>query len=369
MEDKAKISPQNNLHYLWLLVLALPVAAALLLTREEAFRYEHIMYLHGLWIILPLIGFFIIDRIWKDKRIKAFGAPHLVNRLMADYSPGKALLKFILAALALEFIIIGFANPQVGTRQEKVKRQGIDVIIALDVSNSMLSEDDVKIARLARSKNFISNFIDQLSNDRLGMIVFAGRAYLQMPLTVDYSAARMYLKTVNTGMVPTQGTNIAEAVTLAQKSFVQDEDKHKALIIISDGEDNEGGTSEAIQAAVSQGVKIYTIGVGSDKGAPIPMGTDYKRDEKGNVVLSKMNQQMLQDVASEGKGRYFAMTNGNAEIETILKELGGIGSKSLEDVVFTDYDDQFIWCLLIAAVLLLVDWWITERRFAFGFKL
>ncbi len=359
----------NNIKYLWLLVLLVPVGVALLLTREVAFRYEHPLYLWGLALVAPLIAFFIAGQIWKAKKMRQFGNPHLVQQLTADASTGKQLLKFILAALAFEFIVIGFANPQVGTKQEKVKRQGIDVIIALDVSNSMLSEDDVKISRLARSKNFISNFIEQLSNDRLGMIVFAGRAYLQMPLTVDYSAARMYLKATNTGMIPTQGTNIAEAVNHARQSFVQGEDKHKALIIISDGEDNEGGTDEAIAAAVKEGIKIYTIGVGSEKGSPIPMGNDFKHDEQGNVVLSKMNAQMLQEVAAKGNGKYYTMSGGKEEIKAILKDLGGLGSKNLEDVVFTDYDDQFIWCLLAAAVLLLVDWWLTETKFKWGFKL
>ncbi|MFN8287228.1 MAG: VWA domain-containing protein [Chitinophagales bacterium] len=362
------MAKDNNIKYLWLLVLLIPVIAALLLMREEAFRYEHPVYLWGLMLLLPLILFFVLGQAWKAKKIKQFGNPNLIKQLMADASVGKQILKFILATLAFEFIVIGFANPQVGTKQEKVKRQGIDVIIALDVSNSMLSEDDTKISRLARSKNFISNFIEELSNDRLGMIVFAGRAYLQMPLTVDYSAARMYLKTINTNMMPTQGTNIAEAVDHARESFVQGEDKHKALIIISDGEDNEGGTDEAIAAAVKEGIKIYTIGVGSDKGSPIPMGTDFKRDEQNNVVLSKMNAEMLQEVAAKGNGKYYAMSSGKQEIESILKDLGGLGSKSLEDVVFTDYDDQFIWCLLTAALLLVLDWWLTEKKFTWRFN-
>ena len=293
----------------------------------------------------------------------------LVERLMPDYSHQMPLLKFILAVLALEFIILGFANPQIGSKQEKVKRQGIDVVVAMDVSNSMLSEDEVKIFRLARTKNFVSNFIDKLHNDRLGMVVFAGRAYLQMPLTVDYSAARMYLKTVNTNLIPSQGTNLGEAINLAKQSFVQEETEHKALIIISDGEDNEGGTEEAIAEARKAGIKIFTIGVGSDKGSPIPMGNgDYKRDEEGNIVLSKMNEQMLQEVANKGGGKYYTMRNGDAEIQDILNELGGIGGKAIEDVVFTDFDDRFQWCLAAAALLLLVEWFISERRFKLQFK-
>ncbi len=360
---------RGYLSYLWLLVLLAPVAAALILMRETAFRFEHRTYLWGLGVIIPLQLVFVWYQIWRARKIRQIGDMRLVERLMPDYSHQMPLLKFILAVLALEFIILGFANPQIGSKQEKVKRQGIDVVVAMDVSNSMLSEDEVKISRLARTKNFVSNFIDKLHNDRLGMVVFAGRAYLQMPLTVDYSAARMYLKTVNTNLIPSQGTNLGEAINLAKQSFVQEETEHKALIIISDGEDNEGGTEEAIAEARKAGIKIFTIGVGSDKGSPIPMGNgDYKRDEEGNIVLSKMNEQMLQEVANKGGGKYYTMRNGDAEIQDILNELGGIGGKAIEDVVFTDFDDRFQWCLAAAALLLLVEWFISERRFKLQFK-
>jgi Ca-activated chloride channel family protein len=234
-------------------------------------------------------------------------------------------------------------------------------MIALDVSNSMLSED-VKPSRLARAKNFISNFIDSLQNDRLGMVVFAGRAYLQMPLTVDYGAAKMYLKTVSPAMVPTQGTDIASAIDLADQGFNAADNAHKALIIISDGEDNEGGVDEAIAQATSHGVKIFTIGVGSENGSPIPSGADYKRDEAGNIVLSKLNQDMLRDIAAKGNGSFFLLGSGKDEISSIFKELGRISTRQYEDLTFTDFDDQYQYCLAIAALLLLVEWWLNERK-------
>ncbi len=330
------------------------------------FRFEHIEYLWLLTALIPLTLLFIFFQRWRKKAVKAFGKPVLVAQLIPDLSNTSHVVKFVLLTLAYTFIVLGFANPQIGTKQEKVKRQGIDVIIAMDVSTSMLSED-VKPNRLLRAKNFVSNFIDELNNDRLGMIVFAGRAYLQMPLTVDYSASRMYLKTINTNLIPTQGTNIAEAVELARKSFVEGDTKHKALVIITDGEDNEGGAEEAIADAVKEGIKVFTLGVGTDNGGPIPQGSDYKRDEEGNIVLSKMNQDMLRDLASKGNGKYFQLGSGKDEIEAIFKELGRIGTKEFEEMVFTDFDDQFQWCLVIAALLLLAEWWISERKFTLKF--
>ncbi|HLP19120.1 MAG TPA: VWA domain-containing protein, partial [Chitinophagales bacterium] len=319
-----------------------------------------------LWAVVPMLLLFLYFQNWRSRNLAKFANSSLLGQLTPDVSFNKHLLKFILLSLAFQFIVIGFANPQVGTKQEKVKRQGIDVFIAIDVSNSMLSED-IKPNRLMRAKNFISNFIDELHNDRLGMIVFAGRAYLQMPLTVDYSAGRMYLKTVNTNLMPTQGTNIAEAVNMARENFVKEDNKHKALIIITDGEDNEGGTDEAIADAVKEGVKVFTIGVGTDNGGPIPVGSDFKRDESGNIVLSKMNQPMLRELAAKGNGKYFQLGSGKDEINAIFKELGRINTKDFEEVVFTDFNDQFQICLIIAAVLLLIEWFVSERKLRFKF--
>jgi Ca-activated chloride channel family protein len=356
----------DYIKYLWLLLLAVPVIAVFILLREEAFRFQHKIYLWGLAAVVPATILFLLFQNWRTKNLNRFANSSLLEQLNPEISFDKHLVKFILLALAFEFIVIGFANPQVGTKQEKVKRQGIDVFIALDVSNSMLSED-IKPNRLMRAKNFISNFIDELHNDRLGIIVFAGRAYMQMPLTVDYSAGRMYLKTINTNLVPTQGTDIAEAVNMARENFVQGENKHKALIIITDGEDNEGGVDDAVADAVKEGVKVFTIGVGTDNGGPIPVGSDFKRDESGNIVLSKMNQQMLRDVAQKGNGKYFQLGSGKDEINAIFKELGRVQTKDFEELVFTDFDDQFQWCLAIAAVLLLIEWFISERKFSFKF--
>ena len=356
----------DYIKYLWLLLLAIPIGTVLILLREEAFRFEHKEYLWLLAAVAPMLLLFLLFQNWRRKNLDRFANSSLLAQLTPDISFNKHLLKFILLSLAFEFMVIGFANPQVGTKQEKVKRQGIDVFIAIDVSNSMLSED-IKPNRLMRAKNFVSNFIDELHNDRLGMIVFAGRSYMQMPLTVDYSAGRMYLKTISTNLIPTQGTNIAEAVNMARENFVQGDNKHKALIIITDGEDNEGGADEAIADAVKEGVKVFTIGVGTDNGGPIPVGSDFKRDETGNIVLSKMNQPMLRDLAAKGNGKYFQLGSGKDEINAIFKELGRINTKDFEETIFTDFDDQFQICLIIAAVLLLIEWVLSEKKFSFKF--
>jgi Ca-activated chloride channel family protein len=183
-----------------------------------------------------------------------------------------------------------------------------------------------------------------------------------MPLTVDYGAARMYLRTINPGMIPTQGTHIAEAIELAMQGFVTGDSSHKALIIITDGEDNEGGVEEKISEAAKQGIKIYTIGVGSENGAPIPEGTDYKRDEDGSIVLSKLNSQMLDEIARKGHGKFMVLGSGNEQVDELLNELKGIETKEFEEMVFTDFNDYYQWCVAIAVVLLLIEWWLSERK-------
>jgi Ca-activated chloride channel homolog len=304
------------------------------------FRFAHPMFLYLLALLVPVV----------------------VGQLTPDVSVGKHWLKFILIALAYVFLVLALASPQLGTHQEKVKRQGIDVVIAIDVSKSMLAED-VQPNRLARAKNFISNFTDELRNDRLAIVVFAGKAYLQMPLTVDYSAAKMYLKTIGTESVPTQGTSISDAVDIAKESFAKGDNKSKALIIISDGEDNEAGVEEAVEQAAKDGVKVFTLAVGSDKGSPIPLPTgDFKRDEAGNIVLSKVNYEAMRGYATKGNGKSFVLGSGKDEIAAILKELGRINTKDFEEMLFTDYDDKFQYCLLIALLLLAVEYLLSERK-------
>ena len=326
------------------------------------FRFQHKEYLYLLLLLIPVLLLFVVFLRWRMKSIAKFGTASLVYRLIPDFSNGKHIIKFILLSLAFVFLVLGLANPQLGTKQEKVKRQGIDIVIALDVSKSMLAED-VQPNRLARAKNFISNFGDQLRNDRLAIVVFAGKAYLQMPLSVDYSAAKLYLKTISTESVPTQGTSISDAIDMANESFAQGDNKSKALIIISDGEDHEAGVDEALEAAAKNGIKVFTLAVGTDKGSPIPLPNgDYKRDAEGNIVLSKVNFDAMREYAAKGNGKSYVLGSGKDEVTDILKELGRIGTKEMEDVVFTDYDDKFQYCLIIAAILLIIEFMLSERR-------
>lgn len=354
---------------LWLLVLLLPVGAVLLLLPEKTFRFQHPEYLWGLAATGVAALLFVLYLVLRQRNLNAFAKSHLLNSLVPDVSVGKLITKFILLALAYQFTVIGFANPQLGTRQEKVTRKGIDVMIALDVSNSMLSED-IKPNRLMRAKNFINNFLDELKNDRIGIIAFAGKAELEMPITSDYSAGRMYLKSISTDIISYQGTDIAAAVNIAQESFPKDDlSKNRALIIITDGEDNEGGVEEALEKITADGVRVFTLGVGTQEGGPIPDGSNFKRDSKGNIVLSKINQSMLREIAGKGNGKYFQLGSGKDEVEAILNELGGIKKSDMGQMVFTDFDDKFQYCLALAALLLFIDWWITERKLRFNLGL
>lgn len=329
-------------------------------------RFENIDCLYWLAAIVPMIAVFIFFIFWRSRAIKKIGELRLVERLMPGKPKYKHQFKFILLLFAFAAITIGLANPQIGTKYEKVKREGIDVIVALDVSNSMLAED-VKPDRLERSKLLVSKLIDKMQNDRIGLIVFAGNAYLQMPLTVDLSASKLFLSTVNTNMVPTQGTAISDAIRLATEAFGQDEKKYKALIIITDGEDNEGDVMAAVEEATAEGVVVHTIGVGSPQGAPLPIykngvQIDFKRDRSNNIVLSKLNETMLQQIAVKGDGNYQRLSAGMEDLNQLFSAISSMEKKEIEERVFTDYQSWFQIPLAIALVLLTLEFFITERK-------
>ncbi len=326
------------------------------------FRFEHKELLWLLALLVPALLLFLYSLNWKKRTITRLGNPALIAQLSPTQSAKMLVVKFVLLALAFVFLVLALANPQIGTRAEKVKRSGIDIMIALDVSKSMLAED-VQPNRLAKAKNFISHFIDELKNDRLGMIVFAGRAYLQMPQTVDYGAAKMYLKTVSPEQIPTQGTAVELAVHLAQDALSKSEAKSKAVILISDGEDNEEGGLEAIEEAAKNGIKVYTIAVGSEKGAPIPLANgDFKRDGDGNIVLSKVNTDVMRQYAMAGNGKAYLLNNSNDVVRAVLHDLGKLETKDFEELVYTDFDDQFIYFLLVALAFLLVEFFLFEKK-------
>jgi len=329
-------------------------------------KFENITYLCALLGLIPLIGIFIFYHFWRKRTYKKLGELQLVEQLAPENSKRKHIFKFILLFFAFIFLVIGIANPQIGTKFEKVKRSGVDVMIALDVSKSMLAED-IKPNRLERSKQFISRLIDKLQNDRIGLIVFAGNAYLQMPITIDYSAAKLFLNNVNTEMVPTQGTAIGEAIELSTNSFNKEEKKFKTLIIITDGEDHEGDALTLAEDAAKEGVIVHTIGVGSPKGAPIPqyrngVQSDFKRDENGNIVLSKLNETELQQIAVKGDGKYYRLSSGTREIDAIISEISTMEKKNFEERVFTDYEDQYQYFLAVALILITLEFFISDKK-------
>lgn len=327
-------------------------------------QLEHSYYLWGIAVLLPLSLFFILFLWWRSRAIARFGSAGLSQLLAPNRSLLRHIVKFVFLTLAIPFLFITLANPLMGTKIEKVKREGVDVMIALDVSKSMMAED-VKPNRLARAKMFVSKFLDQLSNDRVGLVVFAGKAYLQMPMTVDYAAGKMYLENLSTDLIPTQGTAIAEAVDMARKSFKVQEHKHKVLIIITDGEDHEGADEEAIEDAQKEGIIVHTVGVGTEQGAPIPEypGGPYKKDNEGNIVLTKINSEMLNMLADKGHGKSYRISTGEDPVKALIDEIDKMEKKSFEERMFTDFDSQFQYFLAAALLLIIVEFFITERGF------
>jgi Ca-activated chloride channel homolog len=268
--------------------------------------------------------------------------------------------------LAYMCVVVGLANPQFGSKLEEVKRKGVDIIVALDVSNSMLCED-IRPSRLERSKQALSRLLDKLQNDRIGIIVFAGEAYVQLPITTDYSAAKLFLPSIEPDMIPTQGTAIGAAIDLAVKSFTENEKKNKALIIITDGENHEDNAIEAAKNAAESGVITYTIGMGSPEGAPIPVyhngvRADYKKDENGNTVITKLNEAMLREIAANGKGEFIRATNSDDGLSLILDKVNKMEKKEFGSKVYTEFDDKFQYFLTAGLLILILEFFVSRRK-------
>ena len=341
---------------------------------ENVLRFEHPEYLYWLIIIPVLILIYILFRIGQRKRFERFANIGMRGSLVPTYSSRRANFKFVIFLLMIACVILALANLQSGSKMEEVKREGIDLYIAVDVSNSMNAEDIVP-SRLERSKQAINQLINEMKGDRIGVIVFADKAFVQLPITTDYSAAKMFLSTVNTSLVASQGTAIAEAINLAVKSF-GDEEHSKAIVIISDGEDHENDAAvKAAQEAAKHGIRIYTIGMGLPDGAPIPQynqyghQTGYRKDKQGNTIITKLDEQMLQKIAAAGNGIYVRASNSNVGLEKIYDDIEKLDKSEIEAKVFTDYEDQFQWFVGAAIVLLLIEILISsgkkgwERRF------
>jgi Ca-activated chloride channel family protein len=303
---------------------------------------------------------------WKRKAMERFGDSSLMERLFPNVSKSKILLKFIFIVLAFCLLVIGIANPQIGTRLETVKREGVDIMIALDISNSMLAED-IMPNRMERSKQAIYRLIEKLDNDRIGIIIFAGRAYVQLPLTTDMGAAKLFLSNINTDIIPAQGTAIGDAIELAAKSFGSKDKKHKALIIITDGENHEDDAISEAKKASEEGVIIHTIGMGSPNGTPIPLYKNnaragYRKDGDGNTILTKLDESTLMQIAAAARGEYIRATNSDDGLKLILNQITKMEKKNFGVKEFADYVDRFQYFLFAALLLMIAEFFVTERK-------
>jgi Ca-activated chloride channel family protein len=330
------------------------------------FRFEHIEYLFVLLLIPFFSALFIMFMIWKKRTVRNFGEWEVIAQLMPMFSGKKLVLKFIVLMLAFGFLVIGLANPQIGSKLEKIQRKGADLVIALDVSNSMLSED-IRPDRLTRAVQGVSKLIDRLEGDRIGIVVFAGKAYVQLPITTDYAAAKMFLSTISTQMVPSQGTAIGDAIELSVQSFNED-DRSKAIIIITDGENHEGNVIESAKVATDKGIKIFTIGMGSPDGSPIPLfdqfgrQTGYKTDRQGQIIVSKLDETTLQQLASAGDGIYVRASTGQDGLGRILEEINALEKQEIETKMFSEYEGRFQYFIAISLFFLLIELIIPERK-------
>lgn len=330
-------------------------------------RYEHIEFLNLLFGLPFLIVAIILYQRWKIKALLKFGDQKLVSDLLHSFSKTRAQIKNVIIVLIFSLLIIALSNPQVGTKMEEVKREGVDLMIAIDLSNSMMAED-IKPNRLERAKQAISRLIDKLEGDRIGLIVFAGEAYVQLPITTDYSAAKLFLSTVSTNIVPTQGTEIAKAVDLSIQSFDMENAQNKAIIIITDGENHDEKAIESAEKANELGVFVHTLGMGLSKGGPIPIynkygnSTGYRKDRDGNTIVSKLNEDLLQQIASAGRGTYVRANNSKAGLSTLFAEINKMEKKEIGTMVFTEYKDRFQLFIGLALILLFLDLILLNRK-------
>ncbi|MCB0643487.1 MAG: VWA domain-containing protein [Phaeodactylibacter sp.] len=329
------------------------------------FRFEHPFYLYGLAAI-PILSllFYLLWRS-REKAIRRFASDHLLARLIPDLSSGKHLLKFSLLMLALAFFVIGWANPQWGTKKEKTETKGIDLFIALDISQSMLAED-IPPNRLERAKRFGQNLVDQLKGNRIGLIFFAGNAYVQMPLSKDYALAMILMQGADPEQAATQGTALGNAIELAERAFPAENKNHKALLFLTDGENHDEEALAKAKEARENGLLIYTIGVGTESGSFVPVRVngrqEYKRDNTGNPVRSAINVPMLQDLASSGGGQYFDLVDRPQVYEAIQTSIDQIEKRELELQVFDEYESYFQYFLAAGLLLIFVEFFISFRK-------
>jgi Ca-activated chloride channel family protein len=316
-------------------------------------------------LLLPLIPLlfvaYAIQLRIRRRRIARIGNPELVTRLMPDASTGKGWLKVSLLALAWFFFVIGLARPQLGARLKEHESQGVEVMLALDVSNSMLAED-YSPNRLERSKLAISRLVDRLQGDRIGLVVFAGEAFVQLPITADYVSAKVFLKSINTESVPIQGTDLAEALMTSARSFSTQSERSRAIILITDGEDHEGDALEAARTIAEQGIRIYCIGVGSPQGKPIPKNGSLMKDANGDIVVTRLDEGILQEIAEIGGGKYVRAGNSEFGLNPIIDDIRTLDKEQFNSVVFEDFDEQYMYFFAIALFFLILEMLVPETK-------
>jgi Ca-activated chloride channel family protein len=327
------------------------------------FRFAHPEYLYFLFVIPLLIGVFIYNLHKKRQNIRLFGNPELLAELMPNVSHVRPHVKFWIQITIVILMTIVLAQPQFGTKMEEVKRKGIEVMIALDVSNSMMAQD-ILPNRLEKAKQVLAKLVDDMKNDKVGLIVFAGDAYTQLPITADYISAKMFLSTISPQLVPRQGTAIGSAIDLAIKSFGKKSETKRAIILITDGENHEDDAIGAVKLAVGEGINVHVIGMGKPEGAPIPIeGTmSFWKDKNGNVVVTKLNESMCRDIAEAGNGIYVRADNSNSAYKMVSKELDKLAKSDLASQVFSDYNEQFQSFAILALILLFIELFVFERR-------
>lgn len=329
------------------------------------FRFAHIEILWGLLIIPVLAMFFAWARFTRKRALRRFGNQNIIRDLMPLASKSRPVFKFILLMLALAFFITGAARPQFGSKLKKVEREGVEIIIAIDVSNSMMAED-IQPNRLDRAKRAISRMIDRLKDDKIGLIVFAGEAYIQLPVTTDYNSAKLFLEAIDTDIVPRQGTAMGTAINLAIRSFTPGETANKAIIIITDGENHEDDPVSAAKEALKNGIIVHTIGMGLPQGSPIPVQqngqTEYMRNNDGEVIITRLNETMLEQVSAAGNGIYVRANNAQVGLNVLFDEINKLEKEEMDTLVYSEYDDQFQYFFAAGLLLLLIDFIILEKK-------
>lgn len=325
------------------------------------FRFENPEYLWLLLAIPFLAAIWCIAVALRKRNLRRFGDIALLSRLMPDVSRYRPALKYALLLVVLTLLIVLWARPQMGAKISHEQRSGIETIIAIDVSNSMLAEDVVP-SRLRKCKMMVESLIDRFTDDKIGLIVFAGEAYVQMPITADYVSAKMFLQDIDPSLISSQGTDIARAIRLAMESFNPNSDTGKAIIIITDGEDHEGGAVEAARAAKERGINVFLLGVGGTKGEPIPTGNGYMKDNGGQVVMTALNEKMCREVAAAGSGIYIHVDNTSDAQEKLNAEISRLQKGDSEGVIYSEYDEQFQAFALLALILLVVEICVLETK-------